>query len=146
MTDFLQALRALGYGDGVGLRGGVPSNEAEYQARVVGPAVGRPAWADLQAKLEELQASALRAAVKAEARGRILARYPDWKQANMTARGVELAFKVAQGETLREAETTEIAALQGVWGWIKAVREASNALETLDPVPAGFADDGYWPA
>ena len=84
--------------------------------------------------------------VEAEAQRRILARYPDWKQRNMTARGVELTFKVAQGEALAAGETDEIAALQAAWGWIKAVRAASDTLEALDPIPADFAEDARWPA
>ena len=42
------------------------------------------------AKQAELEAEARIDAVKAEARRRITQRFPDWKQANMTARGVEL--------------------------------------------------------
>src|SRR5262245_47101253 len=42
-------------------------------------------------------------AVKDEARRRILARYPDWKQANMTARGIELVHAQAgKGWTAEE--------------------------------------------
>jgi hypothetical protein len=85
-------------------------------------------------------------AVKAQARRRILARYPDWRQANMTARGVELAFKAAQGLALSPAEAAEAAALQAAWSWIKAIRATADALEGLSSIPADFAHDRHWPA
>lgn len=79
--------------------------------------------------------------VRAEARRRILARYPDWKQVNMTARGVELLRK---GEAnLTPAEATESAAMQAAWDWVKAVRAACDALEVS--LPSSFADDLNWP-
>jgi hypothetical protein len=83
--------------------------------------------------------------VKAEARRRILARFPEWKQANMTARGVELVnIRLAVG-SWTENQAQEAAALSAAWDWIKGVRAASDALEALDPIPADFADDGNWP-
>ena len=85
-------------------------------------------------------------AVKAEARRRILARFPEWKQANMTARGVELiGIRVVAGAWSPE-EAAEAKALGAAWDWIKAVRAASDALEAGAPTPADFADDKHWPA
>jgi hypothetical protein len=86
------------------------------------------------------------ASVKAEASRRILARYPDWKQRNMTARGVELLNRRLVAGAWTEAETAEAGALQAAWDWITAMRVASNALEALAPIPADFTDDGRWPA
>lgn len=83
--------------------------------------------------------------VKDEARRRILSAYPDWKQANMTARGVELVQKLALGQSWTPAETAEAAALQTVWAWITLVREASDALEAMAPIPIGYLDAAYWP-
>ena len=60
--------------------------------------------------------------IKVSARVRILARIPEWRQANMTARAVEL---VALGQT----GGAEWAAMQTAWDWIKAVRAHSDALE-----------------
>lgn len=81
--------------------------------------------------------------VRAEARRRILSAFPEWKQANMTARAVELVDKLVRGETLTDAEADERAAIDAAWGWIKAVRAASNALES-DP-PSDYAADAHWP-
>lgn len=81
--------------------------------------------------------------IKAEARRRILAVFPDWKQTNMVARGVELVRIKAEGGAWSTGEAVEAAALDAAWAWIKSVRAASDALE-LDP-PADFAADQHWP-
>lgn len=85
--------------------------------------------------------------VKAEARRRILARYADWKQDNMTARGVELLkLRIANG-AWTAAEQAEADALKAAWDWIKAVRAASDAIEadlgtmTVEAMRA----DARWP-
>ena len=84
------------------------------------------------------------AAVKAEARRRILALYPDWKQANLTARGVELLRK---GEARWTAEElAEADAIHAAWDWVKSVRSASDAIEAMSPIPEDFRADRNWPA
>lgn len=85
------------------------------------------------------------AAVKIEARRRILDRFPDWKQANMTARGVELQDIWRRTGAWTEGEQAEADALTGAWAWIKAVRAASDAIEALEAVPSDFDDDSRWP-
>jgi hypothetical protein len=70
------------------------------------------------------------AAIKIEARRRILEVYPDWKQVNMTARGVELVRIKADGGTWSTGEAAEAGLLDSAWTWIKAVRAASDAIET----------------
>lgn len=60
---------------------------------------------------------------KAEANRRILAILPEWKQRNYTARAVE---KVANGEVGDD----EWNAMQTAWLQIKAIRVASDAIET----------------
>jgi len=85
-----------------------------------------------------------RRAVKAEAGRRILERFPEWKQANMTARSVELIRKGEQNWTTEEAQ--EAAAIQSAWDWVKDVQTASDALESAQPIPVDFTDDGYWPS
>jgi hypothetical protein len=60
--------------------------------------------------------------IKVAARTRILARYPEWRQANLTARAVEL---VSLGET----SGAEWQQMQSIWAWIKAVRARSDLLE-----------------
>ena len=66
--------------------------------------------------------AAKRAAIKAAARQTILARYPEWRQANLTARAVEL---VSLGET----SGPEWQQMQSIWAWIKDVRARSDLLE-----------------
>lgn len=83
--------------------------------------------------------------VKDEARRRILAVYPDWKQANMTARGVELIRKLAQGGAWSQGEEAEATALEAAWDWIKTVRAAADSIELMSPLPRDFGDDGRWP-
>jgi hypothetical protein len=64
----------------------------------------------------------------------------------MTARGVDLLSRRLVAGAWTEAEAAEASALQAAWDWIRAVRAASDALEALGPIPAGFADDIHWPA
>ena len=66
--------------------------------------------------------AAKRAAIKQAARQIILARYPEWRQANLTARAVEL---VSLGET----SGPEWQQMQSIWAWIKDVRARSDLLE-----------------
>jgi hypothetical protein len=84
-------------------------------------------------------------AVKDECGRRIYAAFPQWKQANYTARATELVLAKTNGE-LTQAETDELAALQASWSWIKAVRAASDILEASDPIPLDYTDDIHWPA
>lgn len=67
--------------------------------------------------------------IKAAARAQITAVFPDWKQTNMTARGVELTFALASGATFAKEETAEIDMLNAAWAWIKSIRAHSNDLE-----------------
>ena len=81
------------------------------------------------------------AAIKQAARAHILARYPDWKQANMTARMLELVNKKLT-TPLTAPEAYEEAALIAAWDWVKAVRGASNVAEQT----AGMtAEQIVWP-
>lgn len=80
--------------------------------------------------------------VKAEAYRRIVGVCPEWRQRNLTARAAELALR---GGELSEDEQAEVAAGQAVWDQIKAIRDASNALEAMEEVPPNYADDVYWP-
>ena len=95
--------------------------------------------------VERRPISEQRAAVKEEARRRILGRYPDWKQINMTARAGELIKLMVVKGSLTEAEQAEVAALEAAWAWIKAVRARSDEIEAIDPIPADFAADSRWP-
>lgn len=83
--------------------------------------------------------------VKAEAGRRIVALYPEWKQRNMTARGVEL-LHIRASQPWTPEEQAEADSLQAAWVWIGSLRAASDALEATQPIPADWRDDHYWPA
>jgi hypothetical protein len=83
--------------------------------------------------------------VKEEARRRILEKYPEWKQANLTARMVELNKIRADEGSWTDGEQIEVDAIQSAWDWVKSVRTASDALELT--LPADYAlNNDYWPA
>lgn len=81
-----------------------------------------PTAAEIEAARKPAALAMVSQRIKEEARQRILAVLPEWKQANATARAVEL---VAAGQ----ASGPEWEAMQASWGWVKAVRQHSNALE-----------------
>lgn len=95
--------------------------------------------------VQDIAADALKERVKFEARRRILARYPDWQQVNMTARGVELQDAWRQNGTWTAAEEAEAATMQSAWAWIKAVRAASDAIESMTPIPSDYNASSRWP-
>ena len=68
----------------------------------------------------------------------IVERYPEWKQRNMIARMVELNAKA----TPSAEEEAEMAALQSVWDWVKAVRAESDRLEADSNLTV---NDANWP-
>lgn len=143
MTDFALALDRLGFGSyqfGPDL--------STYQRLAAGwpeqnPAL--PSEADLEAAAAAWARAARVADVKAEARRRIVAIADPDRQRNLTARGTEFALKLAAGETLTADEQAELAAGEAIWTRIKALRTASNNIEAMDPIPADFADNTYWP-
>ena len=81
--------------------------------------------------------------VKIEAMRRIIDYIPEWKQRNLTARGLELTRKQLAGGTLTSKEASEIAEGEVVWGRIKLIRETSDVLELT--LPMDFQDDKHWP-
>jgi hypothetical protein len=62
----------------------------------------------------------------------------------MTARGVEL-LSIRAGRAWSENEQAEADALQTAWDWIKDVRSASDAIESMSPIPGDFRHDQHWP-
>ena len=82
----------------------------------------RPTDAEIAAAALPAVQAAKRSAIKQAARQVILDRYPEWRQANLTARAVEL---VSLGQT----NSPEGQQIQGVWAWIKNVRARSDLLE-----------------
>jgi len=73
------------------------------------------------------------------------ARYPEWKQRNMTARAVEL-LHIQASQPWTPEEQAEADALQAAWAWIASVRAASDVLEAMQPIPADWQSDQHWPA
>lgn len=82
--------------------------------------------------------------IKQEASRRILEVYPDWRQANMTARAVELQdiWRINQAWTTEEQQEADNLKLS--WAWIKNIREKSNILEAMDLIPEDYTNDIYW--
>lgn len=82
-----------------------------------------------------------KAKVKAEANRRITGpardgdtgdytNMPEWKQRNYSARSLELVRIEAEGGTLTSEQETELNAIDAIWGRIKAIRTASDTIET----------------
>jgi hypothetical protein len=117
-----------------------PDTETCEPTETVGEDAITQGWAVRDLTADELNAR--KAAIKAEARRRILAIFPDWKQTNMVARGVELQDAWRRNSEWSVGEAAEAAALQTAWNWIKSVRAASDALE-ISP-PADFTNDEHW--
>jgi len=63
--------------------------------------------------------------VKQHASDLILAKYPDWKQRNMTMRVVTLNAT----SPLTDEEQAELVEISVAWDWIDAIRAASDTLE-----------------
>lgn len=80
------------------------------------------------------------AQIKAEAHRRILAIVPMWKQNNLTA--VALDIKTKDAPTAEDTAT--LAAIQGIWNRVKAIRAYSNILES-NPPPINELASKDWP-
>lgn len=101
----------------------------------------QPTQSEIDGAALAAQKAAKISAIKVGARARILARLPEWKQANMTARAVELM-------SLMQASGPEWQAMQSAWNWIKAVRAHSDALEAAvqqSNDPASVDIETGWP-
>lgn len=81
--------------------------------------------------------------VKKEAAKRILDVADENQQRNMLA---EAAFILDIAKSSRtEAQKARVEELKSIWAYIEAVRDASNILEAMDPIPQDFQNDSYWP-
>lgn len=80
--------------------------------------------------------------VKAEAMRRILAICTEWRQRNLTARAAELADKGRANWTADELAEWNAGA--AIWAQIKHIREVSDQIESIDPIPADYTSDHYW--
>ena len=82
----------------------------------------------------------LKRLVKAEAQRRILDKYPLWKQNNMIVDKINILGKeVKTSEDLQLLDDIE-ASLQE----IKYVREKSDAIEAMQPIPSDYMIEDYW--
>ena len=82
--------------------------------------------------------------IKREAFHRIVEKYPDWKQRNMSSRGVVLQDFWRQNGSWTSGQTSEDTALKAAWAWIDSVRTASDTLESS--LPRDYQDDSHWPS
>jgi hypothetical protein len=83
----------------------------------------RPTDAEIAAAALPAAKAAKKQQIKQAARAQILARYPEWMQANLTARAVELV-------SLGQITGPEWGQMQAIWNWIKATRARSDLLES----------------
>jgi hypothetical protein len=81
-------------------------------------------------------------AVKAEAARRIVAILPEWKQRNLTAQAAILAEKGRANWTADELAAWEAGA--ALWARVAAIRAASDAIETMEPIPRDVSADDLW--
>ncbi len=90
----------------------------------------------------EIDAALIRQ-IKAEAYRRIVAILPEWKQRNLTVRAVVLTEKGRVNWTAEEL--AEWDAGMALWQQVQAIRDASNTLEAMSPIPDDFAtNEVYW--
>ncbi len=67
--------------------------------------------------------------VKEEAYRRIVAIMPEWKQRNLIARAGEIINRKLDGNAT-QAELDELAQIQTLWDQVKAIRAASDQIES----------------
>ena len=82
--------------------------------------------------------------VKKYAQSLILNYCPEWKQRNITNRSMELVQKGSDNWTAEEL--AEYNANQAIWAKIKEIRDASNTLGAMTPIPHDYLADEYWPS
>ena len=82
----------------------------------------QPTDAEIAAAALPAAKAAKKTEIKAAARAQILARYPEWQQANLLARAVELV-------SVGDLSGPEWQQMQAGWAWIQAVRARSDLLE-----------------
>jgi hypothetical protein len=68
---------------------------------------------------------------------------PEWQQRNLTAQAAQLAEKGRANWTAEELAAWD--AGQAIWDQVKAIREASNLIEAMEPIPTDYTDNGFWP-
>ncbi|WP_120636019.1 hypothetical protein [Ruegeria sp. EL01] len=81
--------------------------------------------------------------VKREAARRILEIAPEWKQRNLLAQAVKLTAKGRSNWTEDELAAWE--AGEVIWSTVTAIREASDKIKRMSPIPTDFQEDKRWP-
>ena len=81
--------------------------------------------------------------VRKTAKQLILQYCPEWKQRNITNKSIELVQKGAENWTTEEL--AEYNSNQAIWAKIKEIRDASNALEAMSPIPHDIWSEEHWP-
>lgn len=115
-----------------------------YESLVIHDGGEKPSLEELMAKELDTKRLIVKERVHQVAYTKIITVMPDWKQRNALARRLELTAKTE----LTVDEQLEAATLDGIWTWIKAVRDYSNALEaTIDASTDPYAEDinAGWP-
>jgi len=80
--------------------------------------------------------------VRTEAYRRIVEILPEWQQRNLTAQAAVLAEKGRTNWTTEELAAWD--AGSALWAEVQAIRNASDALEEMDEIPADYRNDSYW--
>lgn len=82
--------------------------------------------------------------VKLEAARRIEEIAPLWKQVNAAGDAIALIKKREDGNTLTDAENAKLEAYLTIKAAVDAIREKSDAIEMMSPIPGDFRDSKYW--
>lgn len=80
--------------------------------------------------------------VKEEAQRRILLFCPEWKQRNLLAQATILAEKGRINWSTEELSAWNTG--EALWQQIKSIRDCSDYIEKLLPIPQDFTADKYW--
>ena len=83
--------------------------------------------------------------VKAEARRRIEAIMPPYKQSNFHAQFAEAVLTHGADAAAWPPELqATLSAAMAQWAQIKAIRARSDAIEAMTPIPTNLGDDALW--
>lgn len=110
----------------------------------------QPTEAEIEAAIPASEKARKVADVKATAQRKIYAFFPQWKQANRMARGIEFIKLLVSGGALTVDEQEEMAAGFALWGRVKAIRAASDLIEadinnSTDPANFNVENSPRWP-
>lgn len=80
--------------------------------------------------------------VKNEAQRRIFEICPEWKQRNLTAQATILLDKSRANWTQEDLDAWN--AGEVIWQQISHIRQKSDLIEAMNPIPEDFRNDSYW--